>query len=43
MTTQNIETKVKEIRELTRMREELNAEIESLQDEIKAEPESALT
>lgn len=37
MTTQNIETKVKEIRELTRMREELNAEIESLQDEIKAE------
>ena len=37
MSTQEIESKVKELRELRRMAEELNAEIEAIQDSIKAE------
>lgn len=37
MTVKNIEAKAKEIKELMRMKEELEAEIASLQDEIKAE------
>ena len=37
MSTHEMESKVKELRELRRMAEELNAEIEALQDSIKAE------
>ena len=37
MTVQEIQAKAKEIKELTRMKEELEAEITSLQDTIKAE------
>lgn len=37
MSTQEMESKVKELRELRRMAEELSAEIETLQDAIKAE------
>ena len=37
MSTIEISTKVKELRELKRMLEELNAEIEAVQDVIKAE------
>ncbi len=37
MTNKTIETKAKEIKELIRMKEELEAEISSLQDELKAE------
>ncbi len=37
MTTKNIETAVKEIKELTRFCEEIEAEITSLQDLLKAE------
>ena len=37
MTTNEIQAKAKEIRELTRMKEELEQEITNLQDVIKAE------
>lgn len=37
MSTHEMESKVKELRELRRMAEELDAEIEALQDIIKAE------
>lgn len=37
MSTHEMESKVKELRELRRMAEELNAEIEAIQDSIKAE------
>ena len=37
MTNQTIEAKAKEIKELLRMKEELETEIASLQDELKAE------
>lgn len=37
MSTNNIESKVKELKELQRMSEELTAEIESIKDELKAE------
>lgn len=37
MTNKTIETKAREIKELMRMREELETEIASLQDELKAE------
>jgi len=37
MSIQNIEAKAKELQELKRMKEELEAEITSLEDEIKAE------
>ena len=37
MSTKTIETKVKEIKELSRMKEEIEVEIASLQDELKAE------
>ena len=37
MSTHEMESKVKELRELRRMAEELDAEIEALQDSIKAE------
>lgn len=37
LTTQTIEAKAKEIKELLRMKEELETEIASLQDELKAE------
>ena len=37
MSTQEMNSKVKELRELRRMAEELAAEIESIQDSIKAE------
>ena len=36
MSTQEIEIKARELKELQRMSEELNAEITTLQDEIKA-------
>lgn len=36
MSAQEVIKKVEELQELRRMQEELNAEIESLQDEIKA-------
>ena len=36
MTMKEIETKAQELQELKRMREELDAEIEAAQDEIKA-------
>lgn len=36
MSVNEIESKVKELRELRRMQEDLTAEIESIQDEIKA-------
>lgn len=39
----NIETKVKELKELQRMSEELNAEMESIKDELKKEMESRNT
>lgn len=35
MSTKELSIKVKEIKELTRMKEELEAEISSIQDEIK--------
>jgi len=35
MSDQNMETKVKELMELKRMKEEIEAEIESAEDEIK--------
>lgn len=37
MSTHEMESKVKELRELRRMSEELNTEIEAIQDSIKAE------
>ncbi len=37
MTAKNIELKCKELKELVRMSEQLNAEIESIKDELKAE------
>ena len=37
MSSKTIETKAKEIKELLRMKEELETEIASLQDELKAE------
>lgn len=37
MTTQTIETKVKELKELQRMSEELTAEMESIKNELKQE------
>ena len=37
MSTHEMESKVKELRELRRMAEELDAEIEAIQDIIKAE------
>lgn len=37
MSTHEMESKVKELRELRRMAEELDAEIEAIQDSIKAE------
>ncbi len=37
MTNNEIQTKVKELRELKRMAEELTAEITTIEDEIKAE------
>lgn len=37
MTNKTIESKAKEIKELLRMKEELETEIASLQDELKAE------
>lgn len=37
MSTKAIETKVKEIKELSRIKEEIEVEIASLQDELKAE------
>lgn len=36
MSTNEMQNKVKELRELARMREELEAEITAIQDEIKA-------
>lgn len=36
MSIQEIESKAKELQELKRMREELDAEIDSLEDQIKA-------
>ena len=43
MTVQNIELKVKELKELQRMSEELNAEMESIKDELKREMEIRCT
>lgn len=43
MTVQNIELKVKELKELQRMSEELNAEMESIKDELKKEMELRCT
>ena len=43
MTNIELGNKVKEIRELTRMREELEAEITALQDEIKKQMEAEAT
>lgn len=43
MTVQNIELKVKELKELQRMSEELNAEMESIKDELKREMELRCT
>lgn len=40
MTSTNIEMKVRELKELQRMSEELNAEIESIKDELKREMEA---
>lgn len=37
MSTTNINQKVKELKELQRMSDELNAEIEAIKDELKAE------
>ena len=37
MSTQEISSKVQELRELSRMREELDAEITAIQDAIKAQ------
>lgn len=37
MSTHELQSKVKELRELKRMREELNAEITAIEDAIKAE------
>ena len=37
MSTKDLQTKVKELKELQRLSEELAAEITSIQDEIKAE------
>ena len=37
MSTTNINKRVKELKELQRMSDELNAEIESIKDELKAE------
>lgn len=41
MSTYEIENKVKELRELKRMQEELTAEIEAIQDSIKKHMDSA--
>lgn len=43
MTSANIELKVKELKELQRMSEELNAEMESIKDELKRELETRNT
>ena len=40
MTSTNIELKARELKELQRMSEELNAEIESIKDELKRELEA---
>lgn len=43
MTVRNIELKVKELKELQRMSEELNAEMENIKDELKREMELRCT
>lgn len=43
MTSTNIEMKVRELKELQRMSEELNAEMESIKDELKREMEARNT
>jgi len=43
MTSTNIELKVKELKELQRMSEEITAEMESIKDELKRELEARNT
>ena len=43
MSTKDLETKAREIRELKRMRDEIDAELTTLEDEIKAHMTAANT